>query len=86
MLVAKINELDAREFDWTDDLDTITAPTLLVIGDADLLPIEHAAEILRLLGGGGWGDVVGIPRVRLAVPPGTSHFGPTGYGMLDRHQ
>lgn len=86
ILVAKINELDARDFDWTADLGTITAPTMLVISDADIVPIEHAAEMLRLLGGGGWGDVLGIPNARLAVPPGTSHFMPFGVGMLDRYQ
>lgn len=86
VLVAKINDLDARDFDWTDDLGTITAPTLLVISDADIVTIEHAAEMLRLLGGGGWGDVLGIPGARLAVPPGTSHFLPFGIGMLDRYQ
>lgn len=53
----------------TDDLGDITIPTLLVISDADIVTIEHAAEMLRLLGGGGWGDVLGIPSARLAVHP-----------------
>jgi len=86
ILVDRINEIDARDFDWTDGVAALAMPTMLVVSDADIVPIEHAAEMLRLIGGGGWGDIVGIPAGRLAVPPGTSHFMPFGVGMLDRHE
>src|SRR5258707_5440293 len=34
---------------------------------------EHAVALLRLLGGGVAGDLVGLPRSQLAVLPGTIH-------------
>ena len=30
------------------------------------------------------GDLAGLPRSRLAVLPGTTHFVPPGFGVLDR--
>ena len=46
--------------DWTEeDIRSITAPTLVVIGDKDLTLPEHAVEMLRLL-----------PDGRLAIFPG----------------
>ncbi len=49
------------------------APTLIIIGDADIVRPEHAVEMLRLLGGGVAGDFAGLPNVQLAVLPGTTH-------------
>jgi pimeloyl-ACP methyl ester carboxylesterase len=52
----------------------IKAPTLLIIGDSDLVRPEHAVEMFRLLGGGIFGDTpAGLPDSQLAVLPGTSH-------------
>lgn len=51
----------------------ITAPTLLIIGDSDLVRPEHAVEMFRLLGGGVFGDIAGLPHSQLAVLPGTTH-------------
>ncbi|MEV6510524.1 alpha/beta hydrolase [Streptomyces sp. NPDC051642] len=49
---------------WTaDDLRTVTAPTLLVIGDTDFFHVEHLAAMQRL-----------IPDAQLAVLPGTTHM------------
>ncbi len=47
----------------------------LIIGDADIVRPEHTVAMFRLLGGGVVGDLVGIPRARLAILPGTSHVG-----------
>jgi pimeloyl-ACP methyl ester carboxylesterase len=48
---------------WTaDQIRSITAPTLLVIGDRDFVRLEHAAEMLDL-----------FPDCRLAVLPATRH-------------
>lgn len=41
----------------------VTAPTLVVVGDADVIRPEHAVETFRLL-----------PHARLAVLPGTDHM------------
>jgi hypothetical protein len=54
------------------------------VGDSDAIRLEHAVEFFRLLGGGHMGDMVGPPESRLAVLPGTTHFIPPGFGMLDR--
>src|SRR5437868_13393075 len=54
-----------REFKgWTPaQLQTIRAPTLLVLGDRDIVRVEHAAQMQHLL-----------PDARLAVLPATDHL------------
>jgi pimeloyl-ACP methyl ester carboxylesterase len=75
ILVEKLKELDATEFDWSQEIDAITAPTLLVYGDADVIQPEPMVELFRLLGGGVPGDFTGLPNVRLAILPSTTHVG-----------
>jgi pimeloyl-ACP methyl ester carboxylesterase len=74
-LVAKCNQLD-REFDgWSDDeLSSITAPALVIIGDSDIVRPEHSVELFRLFGGGVEGESAGLPQSQLAVLPGTTHL------------
>lgn len=73
-LVEKIKKLDIT---WRgfppEDLQAIKAPAMLIIGDADIVRPEHAAQMFRLLGGGVAGDLTGLPNSRLAVLPGTTH-------------
>ena len=84
-LVAKLKRLDMEPFAWPqEDIRGIAAPTLLVVGDSDAIRLEHAVEMFRLLGGGVMGDLAGLPKSRLAVLPGTTHFVPPGSGVLDR--
>jgi pimeloyl-ACP methyl ester carboxylesterase len=84
-LVGKLKELDETPFAWpSEHIRGITAPTLIIIGDADAVRPEHAVEMLRHLGGGGMGDMTGVGRARLAILPGTTHFMPPGSGILDR--
>lgn len=45
------------------DLQALTMPTLLLVGDHDDLTVEHAAAMLHA-----------IPHAELAVIPGASHF------------
>jgi pimeloyl-ACP methyl ester carboxylesterase len=56
-----------------ETIRSIKAPTLIIIGDSDIVRPEHAVEMFRLLGGGVSGDNVGMPNSQLAVLPGTSH-------------
>jgi pimeloyl-ACP methyl ester carboxylesterase len=57
-----------------ETIRAIEAPTLLIIGDSDLVRPEHAVEMFRLLGGGVFGDTpAGLPKSQLAILPGTSH-------------
>jgi pimeloyl-ACP methyl ester carboxylesterase len=84
-LVAKLKQLDMEPFAWPpEDVRGIAAPTLLIVGDSDAVRLEHAVELFRLLGGGVMGDLAGLPKSRLAVLPGTTHFIPPGSGILDR--
>ncbi|HEU5057701.1 MAG TPA: alpha/beta hydrolase [Kofleriaceae bacterium] len=73
-LVKKIQGLDSLDGFALDDLLKIRVPVRFLLGDADYGTVEHGAEILRLYGGGGFGDT-GAPRARsqLAILPGTSH-------------
>lgn len=46
----------------TDDLKKITAPTLIMAGDHDVIPLSHVMEIAS-----------GIPHAQLAILPGATH-------------
>ncbi len=84
-LVAKLKRLDMEPFAWSqEDIRGIAAPTLIIVGDSDVVRLEHAVEMFRLLGGGVMGDLAGLPKSQLAVLPGTTHFIPPGSGVLDR--
>lgn len=73
-LVERIRRLDVTFEGWSsEDIRAIAAPTLTIIGDSDIVRPEHAVEMFRLLGGGVPGDLVDMPRARLAVLPGTTH-------------
>lgn len=63
-LVAKVMK-QALEFKgWRpEEMKSIKAPTLVMIGDSDIVRPEHAVEMFRLL-----------PHAQLAVLPGSDHF------------
>ncbi len=86
VLVQKLKTLDETPFDWTAEVSGVAVPSLVVVGDADAVRVEHAVELFRLLGGGGMGDLAGLSRARLAVLPGSTHFVPPGSGVLDRRE
>jgi pimeloyl-ACP methyl ester carboxylesterase len=73
-LVAKIQKLDTLDGFKLDEVKKIKVPVLFLIGDADFATVEHGAQVLRLFGGGAFGDT-GQPRAKsqLAILPGTSH-------------
>ena len=74
-LFAKKTQMDRGIEDIPDEtIRSIQAPTLLILGDSDLVRPEHAVEMFRLLGGGVFGDSpAGLPASQLAILPGTSH-------------
>ncbi len=77
-LVAKVSQLlSGQVHEWSTAVAAITAPTLIVVGDADSIRPEHTVEFFELLGGGkrdaGW-DGSGMPNARLAVLPATTHY------------
>src|SRR5215217_7024659 len=62
-LVGKMTEMFRAEPDIPiEDLGRIDAPTLVLVGDDDFVPLEHTIELYRA-----------IPNSELAVVPGTSH-------------
>jgi pimeloyl-ACP methyl ester carboxylesterase len=84
-LVWKLKDLDTTEFSWPEeDIRAIAAPTMIVVGDSDVVTLEHVVKLFRLRGGGVMGDLSGLPEARLAVLPATTHFVPPGSGILDR--
>ena len=74
-LFAKKTRMDQQMKDIpADSIRAIKSPTLLIIGDSDLVRPEHIVEMFRLLGGGVFGDTpAGLPKSQLAILPGTSH-------------
>jgi len=73
-LFARQQQLDGELQDWpVEAIRAIKAPTLLIIGDSDIVRPEHTVELFRLPGGGVPGDPAGLPRSQLAVLPGTTH-------------
>ena len=53
-----------------DAIRGITAPTLVLVGDADVMRPEHAVEMFRL-----------FPQAQLAVLPGTDHMQLRRHGL-----
>ena len=76
-LLGKIGAFMQQDYDFSTEIRGITAPTLVIPGDADIFPPAHAVELFGLLGGGqrdgGW-DGSGRPRSRLAILPGLTHY------------
>jgi pimeloyl-ACP methyl ester carboxylesterase len=58
-----------------EQLKALEVPTLLVIGDADIVRPEHTVEMFRLLGGGLSLDTGEPSKTQLAILPGTTHEG-----------
>lgn len=74
-LVDKVKQLELTSFDWTADLAKIKARTLLIAGDADVVTLNHLAEMHKALGGHANGDINGPSRAQLLVLPATTHTG-----------
>ena len=74
LLVEKLKAFFGQEYAWPEeDIRSIAAPTLLMIGDSDTVRPEHEMQLFRLLGGGVAGDLTGLPSSQLAILPGTTH-------------
>jgi pimeloyl-ACP methyl ester carboxylesterase len=73
-LFDKKQDMDQHLIDCTpDQIRDLDSPVLLIIGDSDLITPEHSVEFFRLLGGGVFGDLAGMPDSQLAIIPGASH-------------
>jgi pimeloyl-ACP methyl ester carboxylesterase len=66
VVLGKLTEMFAVEPALTTaDLSRIAAPTLVLVGDDDMMTLEHTIDLYRA-----------IPRSELAVIPGASHTVP----------
>ncbi|MGD9738168.1 MAG: alpha/beta fold hydrolase [Bauldia sp.] len=75
-LFTKLRALDLEDFAWPEaDFAALTMPTLLIFGDADVVGMDHIAEMHRIFGGHTNGDIRGLPKAQLLVLPGTTHIG-----------
>src|SRR5947209_4496397 len=62
---------------------SISAKTMVIVGDADAVKPEHALEMFKLRGGGDQeaaasGTLQNLPAARLVILPATSHVGMAG--------
>jgi pimeloyl-ACP methyl ester carboxylesterase len=62
-----------------EQMRSIRAPTMVIIGDADGVRPEHAVEMFKLRGGGdedaaATGEMSTAPQTRLVILPATSHI------------
>ncbi|MCA4131706.1 alpha/beta fold hydrolase [Arthrobacter sp. M4] len=74
-LLDKLARYGAGEIGWSDEkIRGIAAPTLITVGDCDMVRLDHAVKFLQLRGGDVNGDFEGVPASQLAVFPGTTHF------------
>lgn len=82
--VDKMRVLNRDDQQISDEqLRSISAPTMVVVGDADGVTLAHAVAMFTLRGGGDvdaatTGVLQGVPAARLAVLPATSHIGISG--------
>jgi pimeloyl-ACP methyl ester carboxylesterase len=74
-LVLKVQDLTQSATDLpVETIRAIAAPTMIIVGDADIITPEAAVELFRLRGGGVPGDFVPMPPAQLAILPGTTHM------------
>jgi pimeloyl-ACP methyl ester carboxylesterase len=79
--VKEVIALDESNYDSSNEaIRAIDDKTMIVVGDADGMQLEHAIELFKLRGGGdreaaARGFLAGAPRARLAILPATSHVG-----------
>jgi len=72
-LVEKVKTLDDSK-SWPEAaIRGLQMPVQLVVADADILHLNHAVKFFQLLGGDVAGDLVGQPKSRLLVVPGSTH-------------
>jgi pimeloyl-ACP methyl ester carboxylesterase len=80
----KMKRLNADDQNISDEqMRSISAKTMVIIGDADGVKPEHALAMFRLRGGGDMdaaarGVLQDVPAARLVVLPAMSHVGISG--------
>ena len=86
--IEKMKILNINDQNISDaDMRSISAKTMVIVGDADGVKPEHALEMFKLRGGGdegaaSSGALQDVPAARLAVLPAMSHIGVSGESGL----
>jgi pimeloyl-ACP methyl ester carboxylesterase len=79
--VEKMKVLGINDQNMSDaEVSSLSASTMVVVGDADVVKPEHAVMLFKLRGGGdqeaaATGMLRKVPAARLVILPGTSHIG-----------
>lgn len=76
-LLDRMGELMRQPYDWSEDVEKLAMPVMLVYGDSDMYRPEHIVDFYQLLGGGlrdaGW-NREHMSRNRLAILPDLTHY------------
>jgi pimeloyl-ACP methyl ester carboxylesterase len=86
--VEKMRVLNFDDQNISDaQMRSISARTMVIVGDADGVRPEHALEMFKLRGGGdedaaATGMLQNVPAARLVILPGTSHIGISGQSAV----
>lgn len=76
-LLDRMGELMRQPYDFSEDVQKLRMPVMLVFGDSDMYRPEHVVDFYQLLGGGlrdaGWMREH-MSRNRLAILPGLTHY------------
>jgi len=66
-----------QDFDWSEEVRTLTMPVELIVGDSDMITLDHTVAFYHLLGGGqkdaGWMREH-MAQNRLAILPDVTHY------------
>jgi pimeloyl-ACP methyl ester carboxylesterase len=82
--IEKMKVLNIDDQNITDaEMRSISAKTMVIVGDADGVKLEHAVAMFKLRGGSdeeaaATGTLTKVPPARLAVLPATSHIAISG--------
>jgi pimeloyl-ACP methyl ester carboxylesterase len=80
----KMKDLNINDQNISDEeMRSISAKTMVIVGDADSVKLEHALAMFKLRGGGdaeaaASGVLQEVPAARLVVLPAMSHIGLSG--------
>jgi pimeloyl-ACP methyl ester carboxylesterase len=80
----KMKDLNVNDQNISDEeMHSISAKTMVIVGDADGVKPEHAVAMFKLRGGGDedaavTGTLTKVPAARLVILPATSHIGISG--------
>jgi pimeloyl-ACP methyl ester carboxylesterase len=76
-LLDRMGDFMREEYDFSEDVKTLTMPVMLVFADSDMFTTPHMAEFYNLLGGNvrdaGW-QRENMSQNRLAILPDLTHY------------